>query len=205
MADQNTDSLRKRILETSRELMVEEGYKRLSMRKIASNVGVSATSIYLHFDSKDHLLHALMEEAIDELNAELETAMALSNDPVVRLEELAKAYVSYALDHPREYQIIYLVRSEEMSRYPKEKFRKARKGYELVTETIRECTEQGRCEEEEPRVAAYVFWAQLHGTLSVLQSQRLDVRIDRQKFLDRAVTHVINGFNFRPAEVATIS
>ena len=49
------DDLRRSILVTSRELLVREGYSSLSMRKIARSIGYSATSIYLHFKSKDQL------------------------------------------------------------------------------------------------------------------------------------------------------
>ena len=188
-------SLRDQILETSRHLLIKSGYKQLSMRKIARSIGVTATSIYLHFDSKDHLLHALIEEAIEDLNDRLEAVVSSSNNVIERLRMLAEAYIEYALENPEQYSIIYLVPSEDMERYPKEKFRKARKGYEIVAQTIEEGVEAGFIEEPEPRMAAYVFWAQLHGALSVVESERLDVRIDKQDFLNKTIEHVLNGFN----------
>jgi len=186
--------LRDRILEISRHLVVKSGYKQLSMRKIARETGVSATSIYLHFDSKDHLLHALIEEAVEDLNNQLESVVDVANNAVERLRMLAEVYINYAIQNPEEYRIIYQVPSEDMQRYPKEKFRKARRGYEIVTTTIEEGVKAGFIEEDEPRIAAYVFWAQLHGTLSVVQSERLDKRIEEQEFLEKSVEHVMNGF-----------
>lgn len=187
-------SLRDKILKTSRDLVVESGYKELSMRKIAREIGVSATSIYLHFDSKQHLLHALIEEAIDDLNDCLESVIGTANNVVERLRMLAEKYIKYALENPQEYRIIYMISSDEMGRYPKEKFRKARRGYDIVTKTIEEGIEAGLIDEKEPRMAAYVFWAQLHGALAVVQSERLDVRINRDEFLDKTIEHVLNGF-----------
>lgn len=187
--------MREQILDTSRHLLIKSGYKQLSMRKIARSIGVTATSIYLHFDSKDHLLHALIEEAIEDLNDRLEAVVSSSNNVVERLRMLAETYIEYALENPEQYSIIYLVPSEDMERYPKEKFRKARKGYEIVAQTITEGVEAGFIDEEEPHMAAYVFWAQLHGALSVVESERLDVRIDKQDFLNKTIEHVLNGFN----------
>ena len=170
MPDPADMPLRDRILDTARELMISDGYRNLSMRKIARRIGVSATSIYLHFDHKDHLLHSLMEEAIDRLNGKLEEAAGLSDDPAERLENVARAYIRFSLEHPYQYQIIYAVRSEEMSRYPREKFRRARRGYELLEEIIDEGTRQDLFDEDNPRIAAYSFWAQLHGLMSVVHS-----------------------------------
>lgn len=191
--------LRDRLLDTARKLLLEEGYRGFSLRKVARDTDVSATSIYLHFESKDHLIHTLMEESIDLLNTKLEEAVRLGTDPIDKLNILARVYVEYALEHAREYQIIYMVSSDEMSRYPKDKFRKARRGYELVTEVIEEGVAKDLLDEDHPRLAAYTFWAQLHGVMSVVLSKRLDNRLDQQEFIDQAVDHIIHGFHVRTA------
>lgn len=191
--------LRERLLDSAQKLLIDEGYRNFSLRKVARETDVSATSIYLHFDSKDHLIHALMEESIDQLNAKLEEAIKTGTDPLQKLNILAKVYVEFALEHSREYQIIYMVSSDEMSRYPREKFRKARRGYELVTEVIEDGVRKNLLDEDHPRVAAYTLWAQLHGVMSVVLSRRLDTRIDQQKFIEQAIEHIIHGFHVRTA------
>jgi len=192
-------SLRDQILNASRNLVIEEGYQNLSMRKIAADIGISATSIYLHFENKDHLVHTLMEISISRLNNQLEEVASQTADPVRRLGDFARTYVDFALSNPSEYQIIYEVNSDQLSRYPKEKFRKARKGYELLTQTIEEGIEKGVMEEENPRMASYIFWAQLHGVISVVLTKRLDIRIDKDDFIKQAIDHVLEGFHVRTA------
>lgn len=191
--------LKDRILETTRELLLRDGYRNLSLRKIARKIGVSATSIYLHFESKDDLIHTLMEQAIDRLNDQLEEKANLEKDPIQKLEDLAHVYVRFALDNPREYQIIFLFSSDEITRYPVQKFRKARRGYELVNSVLEEGVRQGLIDEEQPRLAAYTFWAQLHGVMSVVLSKRLDTRIDQKEFIEQAIEHIIHGYQLRTA------
>lgn len=191
--------LRDRLLDSARKLLLDEGYRNFSLRKVARDTGVSATSIYLHFDSKDHLIHALMEESIDRLNSKLEESVKSGTDPLDKLNILARVYVTFALDNAREYQILYMISSDEMSRYPKEKFRKARRGYELVTEVIEDGVRKNLLDEDHPRVAAYTFWAQLHGVMSVVLSRRLDTRLDQQEFIEQAIEHIIYGFHVRTA------
>ncbi len=199
MPRNTSDNLKDRILDAARQLLLEEGYRNFSLRKVARATGVSATSIYLHFDGKDHLIHTLMEESIDRLNDRLESAASDGSDPLQKLNDLAWEYVSFAVENPREYQIIYMVSSDEMSRYPKEKFRKARRGYEIVTEVLEDGVRKNLLEEDHPKVAAYTYWAQLHGVMSIVLSKRLDTRINQEAFIEQAIDHIIYGFHVRTA------
>lgn len=196
--------LRQRLLDSARKILLEEGQRNFSLRKIARETGVSATSIYLHFESKDHLIHALMEESIERLNNKLEESIEGKTDPLEKLNILARVYVEFALENTKEYQIIYAVSSDQMSRYPKEKFRKARRGYEIVTEVLEEGVRKNLLDEDYPRIAAYTFWAQLHGVMSVVITKRLDTRLDQQEFIEQAIEHIIHGFHVRTALPASL-
>lgn len=191
------NSLRERILETSRNLLYSQGHLALSMRSIASEVGVSATSIYLYFDNKDHLLHTLIEESVEELSVYIEYRVSQADKVVEKFTENIHAYVEFALNNPKKYQIIYNVHPDAMSRYPKEKFRKARRCYELLVSFIEEGVAKGLMEVENPVIAAYSIWAQLHGVVSVVINQRLDNRIDKDLFVKESLDHIVQGFLVR--------
>lgn len=190
-------SLRERILQTSRTLLYSQGHLALSMRSIAKEVGVSATSIYLYFDNKDHLLHTLIEESVEELSVFIEHKVSQATTVVDKFSENIRAYVEFALTNPEKYQIIYNVHPEAMSRYPKEKFRKARRCYELLVSFIEEGVAKGLMEVANPVIAAYSIWAQLHGVVSVVINQRLDNRIDRELFVQESLDHIVQGFLVR--------
>lgn len=187
-------SLRNEILEVSRELLIERGFGKLSMRNIAKRANVTATSIYLHFDNKDDLLLALIEESVEHLKNELVDEHDSSKDFIQQLEDLARCYIRFALERPKEYEIIYMVRPEEMPEYPKEKFQQIRSAYELSAKIIENGQREGIIDVENPLVSAYTLWAQLHGVVSVILSKRLDTRIPRKDFIDQAIDHIIQGF-----------
>lgn len=200
MAEEDPENgLKADLLEACRKLVIEEGYRNCSLRKVAAEAGVTATSIYLHFESKDDLIHSLMERSIEELNDRLEEVAGMPGDALGKLETLAREYVRFALANPRQYKVIYRVSSDEMTRYPKEKFRKARRGYQIVAGVIEEGVADGVLEEPRPMLAAYILWAQLHGVLSVLFSRRLDSRIDRQLFVDQSIDHILQAYRVRTA------
>ncbi|SMO45164.1 TetR/AcrR family transcriptional regulator [Gracilimonas mengyeensis] len=186
--------LRDKILDISRDLLFEEGYKALSMRKIARKANVTATSIYLYFENKDHLLHTLIEESVEELSVFIEERALPQKEPLARFEAIIDGYVDFAVHFPEKYEVIYMVRPDAMARYPKEKFRKARRCYELLVETIQDGISHGVMDVDKPVTAAYSIWAQLHGIVSVVHNKRLDSRVDSEQFIQDSVEHVIQGF-----------
>jgi len=187
-------SLRNEILQVSKDLLIKEGFSKMSMRRIAGRANVTATSIYLHFENKDDLLLTLIEESIRKLKQALLDVVDKEFGLVDQLEVLAKTYINYALDHPQEYEIIYMVRPEEMPKYPKDKFRDVRSAYELIADIISESEHKEYIEVEDSLISAYTFWAQLHGVVSVILNRRLDTRIPQSKFIDQAIDHIIKGF-----------
>ncbi len=189
--------LRRTILDHTRHLLVEEGYNNLSMRKIARAVGCSATSIYLHFENKDALFHALIEEGMARLNEALQDVADAHADAVERLEILSRRYVAFGLDHPEYYEVMFMLHPERMSRYPAEKYRRARRNLELFAEALHDGAEAGQFDVDDPAVGASVLWAALHGAVGLLLARRVDVRIERDAFVEAVVRHAIAGFCFQ--------
>jgi hypothetical protein len=118
-------------------------------------------------------------------------------DTISKFESIIYAYVDFALSNPEKYQIIYMVRSESMSRYPKEKFRRARRCYELLVKIIDTGIQEGVMEEKDPLIAAYSIWAQLHGITTVVLNQRLDSRINKDHFIKESIQQIVDGFLVR--------
>ena len=186
--------LRRLILDTTRHLLVQDGYKSLSMRKIARAIGYSATSIYLHFENKDALFHTLIEEGMAQM---LTVFKAVErdhpDDPVVRLQALCRSYIDFGLQNPEYYEVMFMLHPEHMERYPAEKYRQARRNLDLMAATVADGVEQGVFAMTDARVTASTIWAALHGTVSLLLARRVDVRIDQAVFVETVVTHTLHG------------
>ena len=186
--------LRRQILDTTRHLLVREGYQNLSMRKIADAIGYSATSIYLYFDNKDALLHALIHEGMMQLHEELAGAAAeYDEDPVGRLRALCRCFIDFGLENPKYYEIMFQLRPERMKRYPPEKYRQARSNLDFFGRVLEEGDEQGILGVEDATVSASAIWASLHGTVSLLLADRVDVSITRDTFIETAIQQAIHG------------
>lgn len=194
-ASSHNGDLRRAILDTTRRLLVKKGYHNLSMRKIAQSINYSATSIYLHFDSKDALLHALIDEGMQRLyDAFSDIVSAFDDEPVARLRALCEQFITFGLENPEYYEIMFQLRPEQMERYPAEKYRRARRNLDTIAEALAEGAETGVFAVEDARVAASAIWASLHGTVSLLIAERVDIRIDRSDFIETAIRQTLRSY-----------
>jgi len=69
------------ILRAAGALFAERGYAAASVDEIGAAVGITGPAIYSHFRSKDHLLAALLEQALDAIDDALEAAVSSSASP----------------------------------------------------------------------------------------------------------------------------
>lgn len=90
-------------------LQIEEsGPDGVSLNGIAKAMGMSGPAIYRYYASRDELVTALIVDCYADLSDTLEqTAAAVRRrSPAARLQALAKAYRTWALEHPHQYMLI---------------------------------------------------------------------------------------------------
>lgn len=182
--------LRGLILDASRALLLSEGVDGLSMRKIAQKIGYSPTALYLHFPHKDAILHALLDEGLALLHADLEAALEEAPaGTAARLRALAEAYVRWGEHNAARYEVMLLLHPRHMERYPPEKFRLARRTLGLFEDVLVGAGYDG----EAARVAGSAAWAQLHGFVALRLARRFDMRLDVDALRQAVIDAVVRG------------
>ncbi len=86
---------RRQIIEGARELFLAQGFDAASMGEIARAAGVSKGTLYVYFESKEHLFEAIVE---DERRAQAEQVFSLDSDDHdvgAVLTRLGAAYVRF--------------------------------------------------------------------------------------------------------------
>ncbi len=92
---------RARILRSALGLFARHGYDGTSLKAIAGQVGVSTPALYWHFESKDEIYHAAVEQMLDDfLDAVRGTLRA--SEPLPRFRELVAAHVRWQLERREE-------------------------------------------------------------------------------------------------------
>jgi len=128
---------RERILDAARELFVSEGYRSVSMRKIASKLGYSHGSIYYYFQDKAELFYALVVEDFNALIARQTSLLfRLQQRDVHALKQLMLEFVRFGLENPHHYEIMFLIRDPELKRYSRTE---QAENMNLFSSIIQEC------------------------------------------------------------------
>ena len=99
---------RKKIIETARMLIEREGVERLSLAKVAKEVGVKTPSLYNHISSKESLLNAVVEAIYLSLFTAYNQALQNSGDTAEeKLLALLDAHYHFAHANPNTYVLAY--------------------------------------------------------------------------------------------------
>ena len=96
--DRSTPASRGTVLDAACQLFADRGYRGTSMKDIAEALGVRAPSLYNHVSSKQEILFAIMDKAMDRALSALEEALAGVEDVS---EQLRRATESLVLDFLR--------------------------------------------------------------------------------------------------------
>lgn len=169
--------LRAEILAAAGHLLAERGDENaVSIRMIADAVGVTPPSIYLHFPDKDALIEAVCEDRFQQFDEALEKAAAGVHDPLEALRARGRAYVTFALDNPEHYRVIFMTKHdramslEEMVSPGPDAGAGARAFAHLV-EAVQRAIAAGSIVSPNPVLTAIHLWSGFHGLVSLLISE----------------------------------
>lgn len=165
---------RAEIIAAAERIFVREGYEGATIRKIADEVGVSSTALYLHFRDKSEMLLEICQGAFQSLAARNLAMLAEPVDSVERVRRMLDSYMEFALANPNAYWLVF-------SRAPTTPNATLMQERLVVQELGRQCYERfeaalGRIAAEgrlvtAPDLATQALWAAAHGLASLLTTR----------------------------------
>lgn len=185
---EHRQELRNEILSAAREIAASEGWRAVSMRKIAKRIEHKQPAIYEHFRSKDDLLLEISRKSYAEQLEAMRAARQAAEGPEEAMFAMWRAYLDFAKGSPHLYQVIYGV--GEVS-FPGAKARElgeemVRAVGEAVGEVLRENGEEGEAAED-LRVKATLLWGNVHGLVSLVTIERLPGDQEVERLVEQAV------------------
>lgn len=88
------------VLRRAIDLFNRQGYDATSMGDLARELGLTKSAIYHHVPSKEHLLAAALDEALDALDSTVTAIAATSQEPAqARLRTAIRSSVEILVDH----------------------------------------------------------------------------------------------------------
>ncbi len=126
-----------RIANTARRLLDRGGTEAVTMRRVASAVGITAMAVYRHYPDRNGLLTAVADKGFEELTAHLAT-ISFSGSFEERLSRMAEIYLDHALKNPRLFELMFLKPRHGARKYPRDFVAGTSPTANLMAEVIRE-------------------------------------------------------------------
>lgn len=170
--EREREGVREKILDAARQLFVTEGYRHVSIRKLAEKIEYSPASLYGYFPSKDDLFFALAEEGFRKLFEF--TNRQLPDDPWEALREGFLRYYRFSRLHPEYFELMFMDRTVPRIGHDWQRFAFVNDMIGEVCLIVRRAIDAGQLPTTtDPEAAFHVLWGAIHGPAAVALCERL--------------------------------
>jgi AcrR family transcriptional regulator len=107
MSKEEVENNRGRILDTALDIIIKEGFNNLSVRKIASRLGVTATTLYNYYSNKDEINLMIRIRGFEKLYDLLTKRSAPFNNIEDKFKAMIRGYIEFGLTNPSYYDIMF--------------------------------------------------------------------------------------------------
>jgi AcrR family transcriptional regulator len=145
--ERDREAISRAILDAARELFITEGYRNVSIRKIAEKIEYSPAAIYGYFPSKDDIFYALADEGFRLLhtsdNAAAMDAALEKLEPLERIRAIFWRLYEFSRQHPQYFELMFVDRSVPRISQAYERFAFAREMKAHLVGQVQKCIDSG--------------------------------------------------------------
>ena len=187
------EETRVNILDASLDIVKEEGWQALSMRKIADKIEYTAPIIYEYFANKEAILMELTRKGFLLLARDMKAAKEKHRLPAKQIEAMWLAYWNFAFTQKELYQLMFGVDVNccEMAQIMPE----AEEPFTIVTDVIQEIMASQKPSEDDICVKYYTYWSVIHGLISINLTRRTTSDEINREILKTAISVITRSLS----------
>ena len=177
-------------------LIYQHGYEAMSLRELASEVGVQPGSLYKYFTNKEGLLFDIMKAHMDELLEQIQETLAPVAGPRERLLAFATFHLRYHRDRLRQ---LHIVNAELrcLGREPRAEIVAMRRIYEeILQDILADGSGAGVFNLKDIRISSFAIIAMLTG---IGAWYRPDGRLELEEIVEIHLGLMMDGVLSSPA------
>jgi AcrR family transcriptional regulator len=149
-----------RLCDAAERMFAAHGPDAVTIRQLATAIGVSPMTPYGYFKDKDAILAAVRARAFDRHAEALERAYAEAPaNPAARSTAVGEAYVRFALEHPEAYKLMFDTKQPSFDAYP-DLVRAGERSRATMTLHLTDLSPKS-----DAAKVGLLYWAALHGPL----------------------------------------
>ncbi len=157
---------REEILEAAAQIFSQKGFHAASMQDIAQAVKLQKASLYHHVNSKQEILVAILDQALDLLIEQMQAVMEQRLSPEEKLRQAMIAYLQAMLEHRDLAAVLLLEHRSLEPRYQSRHIPRRDRFEGLWRDLIQEGVEQGLYNCTDPHLAAKAVLGVLNWTIT---------------------------------------
>ena len=187
-------SRRGEILAAAKRLFLQDGIQHATMRRIAAELGVSSTFLYVHFPDKTAILDAIAKVMFEALLVAYAASQDQELPRLPRFRAGLVAYVDLALSRPNEYRLTFDAKSASSC----STVAAAGKSFNMLQTNVAELMDACVFRPGDALEVAEALCACLHGVVMLLLIQPEHIETEPQRLVDVVVDSAICGFLQQP-------
>ena len=192
LTDKEVAELKARICHAAEKLFAKQGVAGVTMRELASALGLSPMAPYRYFEDRGAILAAVRASAFSRFASRLEKAFDVGTTPLRRTTAMGEAYLSFALKEPDAYRLIFDLTQPDENRYL-ELVRQSQRARDILARQTQDLIEAALAPNQ-PMLVGYALWSASHGVCVLhLAGKYPNVKECRQAF-EATMKWLFQGF-----------
>jgi AcrR family transcriptional regulator len=159
------EQTRVNILDAAHEIVKDEGWQALSMRKIADRIEYTAPIIYEYYANKEAILLELTKKGFVMLADRMNEAKAMHAGLAEQIEAMWLAYWNFAFEQKEYYQLMFGV--EVNCCIMDEILPAGSTPYDIAAEPIAKMMGISNPDDDRVCTKYYTYWSIIHGLISI--------------------------------------
>lgn len=165
LSETDVADFRDRLCVAAERLFAERGPDAVTMRQLATELGVSPMTPYRYFQDKEDILAAVRTNGFNRFAEALETAFASVEGARARGAAVGEAYLDFAFEHPQTYKLMFDLNQPREADYP-ELVAAAHRAHATQTAYVKDLVAAGVLAGD-PDEIGLMFWAAIHGAVGL--------------------------------------
>ncbi len=173
--EKHKEELKLKILDAAKDLFLKQGYDATSIRKIAEQIEISPTTIYLYYKDKSDIIYALHQEGFKILSSQF-VVLQQVEDAFERLKAMGRIYMTFALENPDFYELMFIMKEplDFVVKHCGSEWEEGEFAFTSLLKTVADCKEVGYFKQMDTNSMALNIWAIMHGLCSLKLQGHLD-------------------------------
>ncbi len=151
---------RKEIVDAAERVFFSKGYDNATMDDVAETAELSKGTLYLYFDGKEDLYHAIVLRGLVILREMFETAAAGRERGIDQVRAIGDAYTAFNHEHPDYFKALLYYETARSDSFTEQN------PLEILIEALQRGIKDGSIKRElDPVKTAIILWGQTTGVL----------------------------------------